>query len=253
MGTVVECHHPREDRTAPKAKDGAVISNAELGVWPQDKSARKHLRRVIEEIASVEVNAGNQACDECGQLYIMRSLVPPRKRPPSREGCSERKGEVHESFQRNEGGVWESTGVTKWRGNKSLLTWPPTISMLPPYWAIDEGNPGEPNPEKQTTGTARLRWRDSTDDVSRIKKVREAGYFPEVMTAAPSAESDEENGFSIDRLGFPTKRRPTAYRREMRNELSPDFEVWLESHMNLIGPQADTLERLHEAKLLLDT
>ena len=147
MVTVVECHHPREDRTAPEAKDGAVLSNAELGVWPQDKGARKQLRKVIEEIASVEVDAGNQACDECGQWYVMRSLAPPRKRPPSIEGCNERKGNVHESYQRNKGGVWESTGVTKWRGNKILLTWPPPISPLPPQWAIDEESLGEAKSE----------------------------------------------------------------------------------------------------------
>ena len=89
----------------------------------------------------------------------------------------------------------------------------------------------EPKP-----GTIRPRWRDSCGDIIRIKEVREAGYFLEVMTAAPSAESDEENGFGIDRLGFPTERRPTAYRRKIRQELSPDFEAWLESHANLIGP-----------------
>ena len=235
MGTVVECHHPREDRTAPEAKDGAVLSNAELAVWPQDKGARKQLRRVMEEIASVEVDAGNQACDECGQPYVMRRLVPLRKRSPSIEGCGEIKGNVHESFQRNKGGVWESMGVMRWRGNKILLTWPPTISMLPPHWVIDEGTPGEAKPETQTTGTARLRWRDSTDDVTRVKRVREAGYFLEVMSAAPSAESDEENGFGMDRLGFPTERRPVTYRREMKTELSTDFEAWLKSHPGLIG------------------
>ena len=57
----------------------------------------------------------------------------------------------------------------------------------------------------------------------------------------------------MDRLGFPTVRRPTAYRRAMKNELSPDLEAWLESQANLIDPQVDTPERLYEAKLLLDT
>ena len=70
---------------------------------------------------------------------------------------------------------------------------------------------------------------DSNEDLIRIKEVREAGYFSEVMTAEPSAESDEENGFGMDRLGFPTERRPTAYRRAMKTKLSPDFEVWLET------------------------
>ena len=65
--------------------------------------------------------------------------------------------------------------------------------------------------------------------------MREAGYFLEVMSTALLAESDKENGFGMNRLGFPTERRPVIYWRELKMELSTDFEGWLKLYPGLIG------------------
>ena len=251
LDTTVDTNHPRRNE-GEAAKDGAGLSSGELGVWPQDKGARKRLRRAVAEISNVE-KVTDKVCEECGQLYVMRSLVPPYRRPPTIGIPREQKGVMLESMRRGEGGVWAQAEECKWRGNKALLAWPPPISPLPPHWVNSIGEPGVKQQKSREIRSGPPRTRESTSDVLRMKAARTAGHFPEVMTAAPSVESDEENGFGMDRLGFPTERRPTAYRRVMKTELSPDFEVWLKSHSNMIGHQADSPERLQEAKLLLET
>ena len=147
MGTTVNPNHLRGNGETAAARDSAILSNTELGIWPQNKMVRKQLRKKIEEVLNIEIKIGEKVCEECGQLYVIRSLVLNYRRPPPIRGRRERKGDVYESFQRNENGAWALIGTVKWRGNKELLAWPPPISPLPPYWAIDEESPGGAKPE----------------------------------------------------------------------------------------------------------
>ena len=199
----------------------------------------------MQEITNVEMDNAN-VCNECNLPYVMMNLVPQPRRTPTA-------GAVYESLRRGEGGVWEHAGMSKWRGDKSLLAWPPPISALPPYWASNIDVPKEELEKSREPRPQSPRTRDSTDDVLRMKAARDAGHFPEVMSVQPSPESDNENGFGFDRLGFPTERRPATYRRELRQELSSDFEEWFKAFPNLIGTQADSPEKLGKVKLLLDT
>lgn len=64
---------------------------------------------------------------------------------------------------------------------------------------------------------------------------------------------DNDMGFGIDRLGFPTERRPCHYRRTMLEEIPEGFEEWFNPFSDMVGEQVTTHKQLHAVKRLIAT
>lgn len=140
--------------------------------------------------------------------------------------------------------ITPTRGVMKgktWEGNKKLLD-PPRVTLLPPHWDVDSKGQAA-TIEKQMRNEREIRVRDSTDDVARIHEMRKGGW----------AYSAEEEEFGQQSLGFPTSRRPTAYRRTMVKQADESFEKWIQKFPKMIGELVTTDEQKRKVNCLIAT
>ena len=226
------------------------IKIGEWAEWPSDRPSQKAIKTVIEQIEANKTGLENQR-----SCVSMEKMAPTISRNGGKRGPG--RGTTIEDLERS-GPNWVTTGKILWRGNKALLKGEiPAVSRLPPHWEVsDEGEPA------RRRADSKIRVRDATDDELRCRKQIEAGFEPLEVSQAeidPMREgkyqnqSGEEEDFEAQKLGFPTTRRPEAYRRTMVEQPDEDFEQWMSKFPNIVGNLATTDDQVKRAKCLIAT
>ena len=268
------------DQMCYREEEGLSV---EAELMPLDKKSRKNLRKKIreserhsEETAYVAEALKSlkyrniflaprlPAIREKASGYCRRSRKTPikswSKTPIGQYAGKVLRGTYIDHSLQNENGRW--TRCISWSGNKDLLAAP--IARRIPKWVTDGDKHMPPiqTADPPNRRVKRLLSRESTADEQFYHEQIKAGYYPECATAStftraiaphPDDVAEEELTFGgVHNLGFPTERRPSEYRREMKTQISSDDLEWIQK-FPLIGPKAQTPQELETAQRLMAT